>query len=249
AWTADGRELLFIRMNRRQNAMELVAAEAATGTTRVVLREAWPTGWVMSEPRLLFLADGRRFIWESQRNGWDNFYLYDLSGRLLNALTSSTTYEAASLVKVDEQAGVVFYTARDGDNPLKLQLHRVGLDGTGDRRLTDPAFHHAIPGCIPSLGSRPESMPLPGPGPISPDNRFVGDVFQTHDRPPATALLDAADGHRIAELAASETTKFADLGLKKAELFTFTAADGQTTLRGLVQYPTTFVPSRRYPVL
>src|SRR5262249_21319382 len=138
AWTADGRELLFIRMNRRQNAMELVAAEAATGTTRVVLREAWPTGWVMSEPRLLFLADGRRFIWESQRNGWDNFYLYDLSGRLLNALTSSTAYEAASLVKVDERAGVVFYTARDGDSPLKLQLHRVALDGTGDRRLTDP---------------------------------------------------------------------------------------------------------------
>ena len=47
-----------------------------------MLREEWPTGWVMAEPRMVFLADGTRFIWESQRNGWNNFYLYDLERRL-----------------------------------------------------------------------------------------------------------------------------------------------------------------------
>jgi dipeptidyl-peptidase 4 len=249
AWSADGSELLFLRMNRRQNLMELVAANPSTGACRVVLREEWRSGWVMSEPRLVFLADGKRFIWESQRNGWDNFYLYDLSGRLIAPLTASTTYEAASLVKVDEAADALFYTARDGDNPLKLQLHRVRLDGTGDRRLTDPAFHHAIPGCIPSLGSRPESTPLPGPCPISPDNRFVVDVFQTHDTPPATQLIDAASGQRVADLATSDASAFAELGLKKAEMFTYAAADGRTTLRGTIQFPTTFDPSRRYPLL
>src|SRR5437762_11589630 len=166
---------------------------------------------------MVFLADGRRFIWESQRNGWDNFYLYDLSGRLVAPLTSSTAFEAAALVKIDERAGALFYTARDGENPLKLQLHRVGLDGTGDRRLTDPAFHHTIGGCIPSLGSRPESMPVPGPCAISPDSRYVVDVYQTHDIPPATRLADAATGQPIAELAASDTTRWAGLGLKKAE--------------------------------
>ena len=41
-------------------------------------------------------------------------------------------------------AGVLFYMARDGDNHMKLQLHRVGLDGKGDVRLTDPAFHHTV---------------------------------------------------------------------------------------------------------
>ncbi len=35
----------------------------------------------------------------------------------------------------------MFYMARDGDNFMKLQLHRVGLDGTGDVRLTDPTVH------------------------------------------------------------------------------------------------------------
>ena len=39
---------------------------------------------------------------------------------------------------------MLFYTARDGDNFMKLQLHRVGLDGKNDKRLTDPAFMHTV---------------------------------------------------------------------------------------------------------
>jgi dipeptidyl-peptidase-4 len=249
AWTADGRELTFLRTNRHQNVMEVAAANPATGACRVVLREEWPSGWLMSEPRMVFLADGKRFIWESQRNGWNNFYLYDLSGRLVAPITSSTRFEAAALVKIDERANALFYTARDGDNPLKLQLHRVRLDGTGDRRLTDAAFHHTIAGCIPSLGSRPESTPVAGPCPISPDSTYFVDVYQTHDVPPATRLADATTGRAVAELAASDTTRFVELGLKKAELFTFTAADGTTTLRGLIQFPSAFDPGKRYPAL
>jgi dipeptidyl-peptidase-4 len=249
AWSADSRELLFLRTNRRQDVMEVAAADPATGACRVVLREQWPTGWVMSEPRMLFLADGRRFIWESQRNGWDNFYLYDLSGRLIAPLTTSTTFEAARLVKLDEQAGVLFYTARDGDNSLKLQLHRVDLDGKNDRRLTDPAFHHTIGGCIAGLGSRPEQPAVPASCSISPDSQYFVDVYQTHDVPPATRLADGVSGATIAELAKSDTTKFDALGVRKAELFTYPAADGTTTLRGLVQFPTTFDPAKRYPAL
>jgi dipeptidyl-peptidase 4 len=204
---------------------------------------------VNSEPRMVFLSDGRRFIWESQRNGWNNFYLYDLSGKLIAPLTRSTTFEAAALVKINERTRTLFYTARDGDNPLKLQLHRVGLDGTGDRRITDPAFHHSIGGCIPDLGSRPEQPPVPLPCSISPDDKVVVDVYQTHDTPPATRLIETGSGKTIADLASSDTTKFTELGLRKAELFTYTAADGATTLRGIIQFPSTFDPSKQYPAL
>jgi len=37
--------------------------------------------------------------------------------------------------------------------------------------------------------------------------------------------------------------------LKKAELFTYTAADGKTELHGLIQFPSTFDPSKTYPAL
>jgi dipeptidyl-peptidase-4 len=248
-WSADSRELIFFRTNRRQNVMDIAAANPATGACRVVLREEWPTGWVIAEPRMVFLADGRRFIWESPRDGWDNFYLYDLSGRLIAPLTGHATFESATIVKLDEHANTLFYTARDGDNPLKLQLHRVGLDGQGDRRLTDPAFHHTIGNCLLAAGSRPEQTLAPGPCGISPDNRFFVDVYQTHDTPPSSRLVDAATGEVVADLATSDASTFNALGLKKAELFTYTAADGRTTLRGLIQFPSTFDASKPYPAL
>ena len=248
-WSPDGRELLFLRANRRQNVMELAAADAATGATRVILREESPGGWVMSEPRMVFLEDGRRFVWESQRTGWNNFYLYDLKDGLIAPLTSASGYEAVALVKIDERNSALFYTARDGDNRLKVQLHRVGLDGRLDRRLTDPAFHHSIGGCIPELGARPEQPAVPRPCDISPDSRYFVDVHQTHDTPPAARLVDAGTGDVIAQISKSETSRFTSLGLKKAELFTYAAADGRTPLYGLLHMPTTFDPAKQYPAL
>jgi dipeptidyl-peptidase 4 len=248
-WSPDGRELLFFRTNRHQNVMEVTAANPVSGATRVILREEWPTGWVNDQPRMVFLRDGRRFIWESQRNGWDNFYLYDLTGNLVTPLTTHTAFEVGTLIKVDDEAGVVFYTARDGDNFLKFQLHRVGLDGTGDRRLTDQAFHHSVGSCLTGAGPRIGQPGFPAPCGISPDNKYFVDVYQTHDSPPATRIVDAARGTVLSEIARSDTTKFAELGLKRAEMFSFPAADGKTMLNGLIQFPSTFDPSRKYPAL
>jgi dipeptidyl-peptidase-4 len=248
SWARDGRELLFNRTNRRQNVLEVVAASPDTGALRVVLREEWPTGWVENSPTMVFLQDGRRFIWQSERNGWSNFYLYDLSGKMITPLTRSTTFEAASLVKVDEAAGVIFYTARDGDNHLKLQLHRVGLDGRGDVRLTDPKFHHTIGGCMPGAAGGRGRGGAASCG-ISPDNKLFVDIYQTHDVPPATRLVDAEAGKVLADVAASDMTRFDQLGIRKAELFTYKSADGGTTLHGLLQFPSNFDASRKYPVL
>jgi dipeptidyl-peptidase-4 len=249
-WSRDGRELLFHRTNRRQNILELAAANPETGETRVVLREEWPTGWVENSPPMHFLEDGRRFIWESERSGWANLYLYDLSGKLLSTLTNHNTFDVGGLIKVDETAGVVFYTARSGDNHLKMQLHRVGLDGKVGVRLTDPAFHHVVGSCMTPAAGGGGRGGFGGPAAcgISPDNQFVVDVYQTHDTPPATRLVDAS-GKIVAELARSDLSKFTELGLKKAEMFTYKASDGKTTLRGIIQFPSDFDPAKKYPVL
>jgi dipeptidyl-peptidase-4 len=228
-WSRDGSgELYLNRTNRRQNLMEFAACAPSTGRCRVVVREEWPTGWVENSPAIRWLADNRRFVWVSERNGWRNLYLYDVSGTLIAPLTSHTTFEVAALVRVDEAEGRLFYMARSGDNFMKLQLHRVGLDGKGDRRLTDPAYHHTVS--------------------ISPDGQSLVDVYQTHDRPPATRVLDA-NGSVVAELAQSDLTRFQALGLRKVEFFTYKAADGRTDLHGSIAFPSTFDPARKYPVL
>jgi dipeptidyl-peptidase 4 len=227
AWSPDGKELLFNRTNRRQNVMEFTACSPETGKCRVIVREEWPASWTENSPTMQFLKDGRRFIWASERTGWRDYYLYDLSGKLLVTLTEHP-FEAANIVQVNEDAGFFYYMARSGDNHMKLQLHRVGLDGKGDRRLTDPALNHTVD--------------------VSPDGRYFVDIAQAHDVPPVTRLMDS-EGKMVAELATSDTTKFDQLGLKRFELFTFKAADGKTELHGLLQRPSNFDPGKKYPLL
>ena len=230
AWSPDGKELLFNRTNRRQNIMEFTAANPVTGKCRVIIREEWPPSWTENSPPMQYLKDNKRFIWASERTGFRNFYLYDLSGKLLATLTNHP-FEVANVVKVDEEAGFLYYMARDGANHMMMQLHRVRLDGKKDVRLTDPAFSHSV--------SR-ES--------ISPDNKYFIDTAQTHDQPPFTRLIDAK-GKTAAELAKSDMTKFDQLGLKKVELFKFKSADGSRDLYGVLNFPSTFDPNKKYPLL
>ena len=228
SWSPDGREILMNRTNRKQNVLEFAACSPDTGKCRAIVHEEWPTGWIENQPEMRILKDNTRFIWESERSGWKNFYLYDLTGKLITPLTSSTTYEADNIIRVDEARSLLFYTARDGDNFMKLQLHRVGLDGRNDKRLTDPALTHTVS--------------------ASPDGKYFIDVAQSHDVAPVTRLIDA-DGTVIAEVAKSDTSTFDQLGLKKVELFTYTAADGKTPLHGMIHFPSNFDPSKKYPAL
>lgn len=74
-WSPDGSELLCNRSNRRQNVMEFTACNPATGQCRSVVREEWPASWTDNSPEMRFLQDGKRFIWNSYRTGWKNYYL------------------------------------------------------------------------------------------------------------------------------------------------------------------------------
>jgi dipeptidyl-peptidase-4 len=251
-WSPDGTELLLNRTNRRQNVLDFAACSPSTGKCRVVVHEEWKPSWVENNPPLRYLADRRRFIWQSERNGFANYYLYDLSGKLINPITAHATFEVGPIVKVDEAAGVMFYMARDGENFMKMQLHRVGLNGTGDVRLTDPKFNHSIGNCGGAGGGRAGGAGGPGGAGggcgISPDNKFFVDVYQTHDQPPATQLVDTT-GRVLAQVAKSDTTKFDQAGLKKVEMFTYLAADAKTTLYGTITFPSNFDPTKKYPSL
>ena len=227
SWTKDGSELLLRRTNRRQNIMEFTACAPATGACRVIIREEWLPSWTENSPTIQWLADGKRFIWESERNGFANYYLYDLSGKLIAPLTQHLA-EVAGIVKLDEPAKQLWYYARTGENFMKLQLHRVGLDGKGDKRLTDPAMHHTVS--------------------VAPNGKFFTDVAETHDVAPVTRLMDAT-GKSIATVAETDRSAFDAAGFKPAELFTYMAADGTTPLFGLLHKPSDFDPAKKYPVL
>ena len=223
-WSPDGKELLFNRTTRLHNVMELAAANPTTGVCRVVFHEEWKPSWVENHPQMRFLSDNQRFILFSERTGYKNLYLHDLSGKQLGVITKHP-FEVESIVEVDEKNNCLYYTAHDGDNPLKLQLHRVTLDGTNDTRLTDPAYTHRVS--------------------VSPDGAFFSDTYETHNKPAATRLLDK-DGKVIALL--SEPPALAG-DFPAGELISFKAADGKTDLYGILHKPSDFDPKKKYPLL
>ena len=73
-WTPDSTKLAFERMNRVQNQMDLLLADAGTGAARSILHEADPY-WINHNDLFRFLADGQ-FIWGSERDGFRHLYLY-----------------------------------------------------------------------------------------------------------------------------------------------------------------------------
>ncbi|OEK03730.1 peptidase [Roseivirga sp. 4D4] len=227
AWTPDSKEFLYHTTNRKQDIMEYRAADPNTGKSRTVVREEWLPSFTKNTPEMRVLEDGERFIWASERTGFNNYYLYNFDGTLITPLTQHE-FEVNNIVRVDEKAGYMYYMARSGDNHMKMQLHRVKLDGTKDTRMTDPSLHHSVN--------------------IAPDGKHFIDIVQTHNIPPSTRLM-TAKGKEVAVLVESDISKWEELGLKTVEAFTFTSADGVTELHGLIHFPSNFDPNKKYPLI
>ena len=227
SWTPDGKEFLYHSTNRKQDIMEYRAGNPKTGETRVVVREEWLPSFTKNTPEMRVLEDGEHFIWASERTGFNNYYLYNWDGTLVNAITQHD-FEVSNIVKVDEDKGELYYMARSGDNHMKMQLHRVKLDGKKDTRLTDPTMNHSVN--------------------VAPDGKHFIDIIQTHNTPPKTLLINDK-GKEIAVLAESDISKWEELGLKTVEAFTFTSADGVTELHGLIHFPSNFDPNKKYPLI
>lgn len=236
-WSLDGKELWFHRTSRKQDVMEWCAANPSTGEVRVIVREEWPASWTENSPRRVFLDEhadiGKapqykgKVLWTSERTGFKNLFLVDLAAGKTSAVTENP-FEVASIVRVDLVGGKLWYMRRSGDNPYKLQLHRVGLDGKGDVRLTDPTLNHSVD--------------------LAPDGKHFIDVAEALGRPPETRLVD--DNGKVVEvLKRSDTAKFDALGLKMPERIEFMAADGKTKLYGVLHRPSQIEPGEKLPLI
>ncbi|HEX7115161.1 MAG TPA: DPP IV N-terminal domain-containing protein [Steroidobacter sp.] len=235
-WLPNGEELVFMRTDRLMKYLDLVVANARTGKTRVVLRERQETfvEGVTLNPQIVpqrffhLLSDGSRFIWRSERTGWNNLYLYDLSGKLLRVLTKGER-PVERVVEVDEKAGWIYYLAAgDPRRPYDLHLYRVDFEGRRESRLTDAIGMHSIT--------------------FSPDKRFFVDSFSTVFNPPVIELR-RADGSLVRELERADISELKALGWRTPEEFVVKAADGKTDLYGVLYKPHDFDPARKYPVV
>ncbi len=224
AWLRDSKRLAIQRLNRLQNRLELLVADTDNGNAQIILSEE-DKFWVNLHDDLYFFADGRRFLWSSERDGFRHLYLYDLSGKLLKPLTRGS-WEVTGVAGVDEKHRAVYFLATE-KSPLERHLYRVSLDdGALGRVSREDGTHTVI---------------------MSPDLEHYVDTYSDVMTPPRQNLV-RNDGIFQATINENKVAELETYGLQPVEFFTVPGADG-TPLYAMMIKPAGFDASRRYPVI
>ncbi len=233
----DPRHLTFQRQSRDQRRLELVEVELASGTQRTLIVETAKT-WVPLHHGLRFLKDGR-FLWISERSGFEHLYLASADGKQLKPLTRGD-WPVDALLAVDEARGLVYFSAgRTADGKADARqshVHVVPLGGGAIRTLsTAPGMHAAS-------FARNASV-------------YVDSWSSASSRTPPQIALHRADGTFVANLVDNDPAKpdhpYAKYmaSHRPVEFGTLTAADGVTPLHYSLMKPADFDPAKRYPVV
>lgn len=230
-WRRDGSELLILNVARYNASLELLAADPTSGATRRILTESdpWPYPFRQPGQMVTLLADGRRFIWTSVRDGWNHLYLYDLDGTLIRRLTGGA-FPVLRVVAVDEQAGWVYFTAQsDPDRPYDTHFCRITVEGQRFQQLTVAPGQHSIR--------------------MAPSKQVFLDTHSSVDRPPVVEMR-RADGRLLQTVSKADVSALMnELKWRVPEEFVVKAADGKTNLYGVLYKPYDFDPNKKYPVL
>lgn len=217
------------KLNRHQNRLELLEGDVGTGAVRTILVER-DSAWVDVNDDLRWIDGGRRFLWTSERDGWNHIYLYERDGTLVRRLTSGP-WEVSGIDAVDEEAGRVYFTApRRG--PTTRSVLSVDLRGR-----------------VRTLFARERGWAT---AEIAPGFDLAVLTHSTIERPPVATLARLRDGEtetvRVLVDNAELVARLDSVGLGPTEFRRVEAADG-TPLNAYVVKPPDFDPSRRYGLL
>ena len=223
-WLTDSKYVAIQRLNRTQTTLELLIADTSTGSTRVALAEKDPY-WINVSDDLVFLKDGKRFLWSSERSGNRHLYLYDLDGMQLAQVTKGD-WEVAAVDGVDDAKELVYFTATE-KSALERHLYRVNLDGSGFTRLTKEDGSHAVT--------------------LAPDASAFVDTYSNTSAPSRQDLFRAGGSH-IATLNENKVAELADYRLSPVEFLSVKSRDGVQLNASMIK-PPNFDLQKKYPVL
>ncbi|NOT48260.1 MAG: DPP IV N-terminal domain-containing protein, partial [Acidobacteria bacterium] len=107
-WTADSREVYLQHMNRLQNTLQLLAADAKSGAVRNVLTDK-DDAWIDLElPDMAWLDGGKRFLWVSDRTGWRQAYSVSADGKEVRPVTNGD-FDMIAIQAVDQPGGWLYF--------------------------------------------------------------------------------------------------------------------------------------------
>jgi dipeptidyl-peptidase-4 len=225
-WTRDPDQLALYRMNRHQNRLELLLANALTESTKVVYIEE-NKYYIDITDHLTFLENGKEFLLTSEKDGFRHLYLYSMDGNLVRQLTKGN-WEVEDILGVDEKNGLVYFSSTE-TSPLDRDISAVSLNGNKLFRLSSRKGTNKAEFC--------KSY-----------NYYIG-RWSDINTPPVIAVYDSK-GNKIREIQDNAKLKETMQGYRwsPAEFFSFKTPEG-IDLNGFMLKPPDFDSGKKYPVL
>lgn len=227
-WTTDPKKLAIMKMNRFQNKIEILLANARVGNTTSLYREE--SKYYIAEENLdnlLFLEDGQHFVFSSEKSGYSHLYLFDMAGKEKQAITSGN-YDVVDFHGYDPVKKVFYYTSHEVS---PLEKYAYSIDLRGRKKLLTPTqgwnnveFNKSF-------------------------SYYVNTVSNATTPPVTTLYSDNARPIRVLEDNAALLETLKSYKVARREYIQIPAADGKTLLNAWIMKPVDFNPEKQYPVL
>ena len=244
-WCKDSHAIRF-EYNQRGHKLYRIYEMAVGGDIRTLIEEREEKYVRYSNYFRRDLYGDSLILWLSERDGWP--HLYSLTpgpspkgeGRKKGSKQHSASlfqitkgpWCVRKVLHVDEEKGFIFFTANGrnkDEDPYHIHYYRVNLDGTGLTDLTpEPGHHNAR---------------------FNADYTALIDTYSTADTAPVTKVRVLGDCVTEKVLATADLSPLLAAGWTAPEIFTAPGRDGKTPMWGIIQRPTNFDPSKRYPVI
>lgn len=224
-WTQDKNKLCVTKMNRHQNNLQLLLADANSGEVKILLEEK-NQYYIDVTDNLTFLEDGKHFIWSSEKTGYNHLYLYDMNGKEKKVLTQGK-YDVFDFYGVDEKRKKIYYRAA-AKNAMEKEIYVVDLDGKNNKLVAGNAGMNSAQ--------------------FSSTFDYYVNNHSTINSPPSYTVFDRS-GKTIRKIEDNEDLKAAKkaMGISQVEFFDFKTKDN-VTLNGYMIKPPNFNAQEKYPV-
>lgn len=222
-WTPDSKQLAIERMNRIQNRLDLIVAEATSGSSHSILTESDPY-WINHNDLFRFVGKDE-FLWGSARDGFRHLYLYSLDGQQRKRLTEGD-WEVTGIAGIDESHQKVYFLSTEA-SPLDRELYSVKLNGKDRTHISRESGTHEIS--------------------MSPTTEYYLDTFSSATEPPRTDLYSSG-GKEWANFRAPNHAVPDEYALQPPEIVHVKTQDG-TLLYGQLIKPANFHGGEKYPAV
>lgn len=224
-WSPDASTLYVQKLNRKQNHLKMNAYEVRRGGGVKTLFEERADKYVEPESPIFFLPKNpERFIYLSEKDGFNHAYLYDINGTQLSQLTSGS-WMINSIEGFNEK-GTEFFFYATKDSPLQQNLYACNIKSGKIRR------------CTPENGTH--YVKFNASGTLFLDNYTSSSV-------PRNISLYDSKAKEIKRIHTSDNP-WQTLDMPQIDVFTIKAKDG-TDLYARMIKPLNFDPSKKYPVI